>query len=139
MEFNSLDELVAYVKKCQEKAMLEMGEEMVDIFNEEIADQVYNAYSPSVYERHDWLRDSAEIEGSGADFITTGLNMYAGSWTSLYGNNAGEYFYPMYGLESGTTWGRGSTNIMESVFDKCQDKIPKVYKQAMSRMGVPIK
>lgn len=137
--FGSLDEMVAYIKKCQEEALLEVGKEMVDIFNEEIETQVYDDYSPSVYKRNNWLRDSAEIEENSKDFIVAGLNMYAGGWTSLYGSNKGQYFYPMYGLESGSTWGRGGTNIMSTVEQRCESEVPKVFKKAMSSMGVPIK
>lgn len=143
MKFSSLEEMISYIEKAQSKATRDMGEEMVDIMKDEIEKQVYSAYSPSDYSRTMQLLDSPQIKYSDSNYVSVEF-MNMGDWKSHgYGmsgyNGGGSPFFPMYGLEHGGIWGRGTTNIMDESTSKIEDEIPKCYRDSMNSMGIPIR
>lgn len=143
MKFSSLEEMISYIEKAQSSVIMDLGEDMKDIMKEEIQKQVYNSYSPKDYGRTGQLLDSPQIKYVNNNYICVEF-MMMGDWKSnAYGMSSyrggGSPFFPMYGLESGSTWSRDETDIVEESFEKIKDEIPKCYKQAMSRMGIPIR
>ena len=134
--FKSFNELKKYIEKASRQSMKEVGEELKDIFKEAIQEEVYDAYSPSKYERTYQLRDKmVEITKSTGDSVEVSVT-HTGDHIS-YVN--GTRFYVPYGLESGHTWGRGATNIEKVAYQKAERDIPNKYKKEMKARGIPIK
>lgn len=135
MEFSSLEELVNYVERMNTIAMYGVGEEMKNIMKEETQKQVYDAYSPEQYVRTKDLMNSIDVVAKGNDFVETEFQDN-GEWYSV---KDGQPFHAIKGLESGSTWGRGSTNLMDVSENRIEAEIPREYKQIMNGLGVPMK
>lgn len=134
--FKSFNELKKYIEKASRQSMKEVGEELKDIFKEAIQEEVYDAYSPSKYERTYQLRDKmVEITRATGDSVEVSVT-HTGDHIS-YVN--GTRFYVPYGLEGGHTWGRGATNIEKVAYQKAERDIPNKYKKEMKARGIPIK
>lgn len=135
MEFTSLESLFAYIEKSVAATMTEVGSEMMDIMKDETHKQVYSAYKPKKYVRsYDLMRSIGVVEKTPIS-VTTEWQPN-GDWFSVINGNR---FYAIRGLEAGTTWGRGGTNLMEETTKRIEDEIPNVFRQAMNGKGVPIK
>ena len=129
--FNSLEEVLVFVKNANAKAVDDCGEEMVRILERTIRDQV------SGYEGH--LFNAVEVSNKNDTSVEVEVADYQG-WTSLAGSNKGQPFEnAMIGLEGGYTWGRDATNIMETATEESENKIPIEYKNMMNSLGVPVK
>lgn len=143
MKFSSLEEMIAHIEKAQSTATKNMGVEMVEIMKEEVQQQVYGSYSPRDYNRTMQLLNSPQITNSGNNYVSVAF-MMMGDWKSQgYGmssySGGGSPFFPMYGLEHGGVWGRGTTNIMDESVSRIETEIPKCYRDTMSSMGIPIR
>lgn len=132
MIFHSLSVLKRYVEKASSKALTEVGKEVEKTLKETIQNEVYNSYSPTTYVRTNKLIDNIVIERNGNNVQVVLKN---GGWYSVI---TGEPFYALWGLESGSTWGRGSTNVVDAVNEKCSSLIPQTYYKAMRGNGIPI-
>lgn len=142
MVFNSLDDLVNYVESKHSEVMQAVGNEMVQIAKEEIMNQLYLCYVPQDYTRTRAMMDSPKINYFDnhnviMEFINVGDWKSHGYGMSTYKGN-GSPFFALEGLEAGTTWGRGNTNIVEGSFNRIVSEIPKVYKDELKSMGIPI-
>lgn len=136
MVFDSLSELKAYVERAMESSAEKSADEMLEIMREEIED-AYGSYSPSMYDRTGDLENtpqiiSADKSGMEVEFADNG------GWYSLVGKTAGQHFFALVGLESGTSWGRGATNIYETSKQRCYAMIPEYYVRCMKALGIPI-
>lgn len=143
MKFSSLEEMIAYIEKAQSQATKKMGDEMVDIMKDEVQKQVYNSYSPNDYNRTMQLLNSPQITNVSKNYVSAAFLMM-GDWKSQgYGmssySGGGSPFFPMYGLEYGGVWGRGTTSIMDESIDRMENEIPLCYRDAMNSMGIPIR
>lgn len=144
MIFSSLEDLKSYVEKKHLQALEEVGEEMKDIMKKETTEQVYHAYNPNAYETTGQLLDSIDITDMSKNSVTVEWQDN-GDWTSVNG----EHFFPMYGLESGKTWGEGSTrlnpkyrpktNLLEESINEIEREIPNEYRKIMNGLGVPVR
>lgn len=136
MVFDSLSDLKKYVENAMEISAKKSADEMLEIMREEIRD-AYGSYSPSVYDRTGELENtpqliSADNHGMEVEFADNG------GWYSLVGRTAGQHFFALVGLESGTSWGRGATNIYEGSKQRCYAMIPDYYIRCMKALGIPI-
>lgn len=143
MKFSSLEEMISYIEKSQSRVTQELGEEMTDIMKKEVQEQVYNSYQPQDYQRTMQLLNSPQIKYSNSNSVCVEF-MMMGDWMSHgYGmssySGGGSPFFPMYGLEYGGVWSRGTTNIMEGSIDKMEDELPRCYKNIMNSMGIPVR
>lgn len=134
MDFNSLDDAMAYIRSQNAKAMNVVGKEMEDIMKEEVRSQVYNAYSPQEYDRTGDVEKCARVTETSATSVVAEF-ADEGGWTSVKGGHYNAY----EGLEDGWTWGRGETNLMETSESRIESEIPNEYKGTMNSLGVPVK
>jgi hypothetical protein len=74
----------------------------------------------------------ADSSGMTTEFVDNG------GWYSLVGRTAGQHFFALEGLEAGTSWGRGATNIYSFSAVKCYSNIPDKYKKCLISFGIPI-
>lgn len=141
--FKSIDEMVAYTKAKQAKAMPETGNAQKEIMKEEVVEQIVNAYSPSMYDRTGQILESAQITGVTDSSVETEY-MDNGGHTDLNGSHA----FVIERHEEGGVWSHGSTksnpihkpktHLVEGSMQKVQEKIPQSYKQIMNALGVPV-
>lgn len=136
MVFDSLGELEAYVLKTMDSCAKLSAEQMLEIMRDEI-EQAYNSYSPSMYVRTGALLNTPEVISANRSGMVTEF-MDNGGWYSLVGKTKGQHFFALEGLENGTTWGRGATNIVSFSTVKCYAVIPDFYRQCMEAFGIPI-
>lgn len=136
MVFDSLSELKAYVERAMESSAKKSADEMLEIMREEILD-AYGSYSPKVYERTGDLENTPQIIVADKNGMTTEF-IDNGGWYSLVGRTAGQPFFALEGLEAGTSWGRGATNIYELSKTRCYAMIPDYYIRCMKALGIPI-
>lgn len=136
MVFDSLSELKAYVERAMESSAKKSADEMLEIMREEILD-AYGSYNPKVYERTGDLENTPQIIVADKSGMTTEF-MDNGGWYSLVGQTAGQPFFALEGLEAGTSWGRGATNIYETSKTRCYAMIPDYYIRCMKALGIPI-
>lgn len=136
MVFDSLSELKAYVERAMETSAKRSAEEMLEIMREEISN-AYHSYSPKVYDRTGDLENTPQIIMADKSGMTTEF-MDNGGWYSLVGRTAGQHFFALEGLEAGTSWGRGATNIYELSKTRCYAMIPDYYIRCMRALGIPI-
>lgn len=134
MQFNSLEEMIAYIEKQQAGVAKDMGDEMVQIMKEEVQKQVYASYKPKTYQRTRDMMNSPQIKYFDKNQVVTEF-MMMGSWTSY----SGSPFFPMYALEGNTVYGRSGTNIMDVSCNRIESKIPNVFVQEMRSRGIPIR
>ena len=132
MEFNSIEEMVAYVKRQIASTNDDLGEEMVRIAKEETKKQ-QESYTPTQYERTDALVNCIGITNVSPESVEISWQDNGG-WTSVKGSP----FYAPQGLENGTTWGRSGTDFVDQSFNEIEDKIPLSFKRHMKSRGVPI-
>lgn len=132
MEFNSIEEMVAYVKRQIASTNDDLGEEMVRIAKEETKKQ-QESYTPTQYKRTGALVNCIGITNVSPESVEISWQDNGG-WTSVKGSP----FYAPAGLENGTTWGRGKTDFVDQSFNEIEDKIPLSFKRHMKSKGVPI-
>ena len=132
MEFNSIEEMLAYVKRQIASTNDDLGEEMVRIAKEETKKQ-QESYTPTQYERTGALINCIGITNVSPESVEISWQDNGG-WTSVKGSP----FYAPTGLENGTTWGRGETDFVDQSFNEIEDKIPLSFKRHMKSKGVPI-
>ncbi|GAA0102505.1 hypothetical protein UT300012_32200 [Paraclostridium bifermentans] len=132
MEFGSIEEMIAYVKRQVISTNDDLGEEMVRIAKEETKKQ-QDSYSPSQYDRTGALVNCIGITNINPNGVEISWQDNGG-WTSVKGSP----FYAPQGLENGTTWGRPGTDFVDQSFNEIEDKIPMSFKRHMRSRGVPI-
>lgn len=132
MEFNSIEEMVAYVKRQIASTNDDLGEEMVRIAKEETKKQ-QESYSPNQYERTGALVNCIGVTNVSPESVEISWQDN-GRWTSVKGSP----FYAPQGLENGTTWGRSSTDFVDQSFNEIEYKIPLSFKRHMKSRGVSI-
>lgn len=137
MEFGSISEMESYAKSLMNISAMICAEEMIEIMKEQIQD-AYNSYQPSIYVRTGELLETPQIVSASSDGMETEFEDN-GNWFSLVGKTAGQHFFALEGLEGGSTWGRGATQIYDFSVSQCQSKIPDLYIEHLRRMGVPIR
>ena len=136
MVFDSLAELKTYVERAMATSAERSAEEMLEIMREEIS-YAYSGYNPKVYDRTGDLENTPQIIIADENGMTTEF-MDNGGWYSLVGKTAGQPFFALEGLEAGTSWGRGATNIYETSKTRCYAMIPDYYIRCMKALGIPI-
>lgn len=130
-----LNNLLKKIDNASERALQQAGEYVEQEFKEIIQVQVYEAYSPKMYERTGAMGETPRITSLESNFIRVEFRDL-GNWESV----KGQPFFAMEGLEEGTTWGREETHIMEEVrSSQFQKGIGEEYKDAMITQGIPIK
>lgn len=149
MIFNSLNELKEYVEKAHKSVVKDLGEKKKEILQKEVKEQVQSAYSPVLYDRTNQILDNVVYEINGN---TVKLILKQGSWTSVI---TGESVYALAVLEEGWSWGsntgiykessnhimrerRPQTHIVEKTISEVKKELPKCYKEAMRKRGVPV-
>lgn len=132
--FNSLEDVMKYVKKATADSMKEVGDKVEDIMKEEIQSQVYDAY-PDNEHRTGQLKQSVETTKISDNSVEVSWRDN-GDWFSLIN---GDHMYVIHGLEMGKTWNRPGTNLVEESKQRADIEVPDVYKKAMRSKGVPIK
>lgn len=138
MEFNSLNEATAFIRNALSSALVDIGEDVREIMNEQIESDIYKDHSPTVYDRTGALGECAEVVDSNNDTVTIEY-MDKGGWTSF---KDGSHFFPLYGYKAGSVLapngGRYSANPFESSLERCENEIsPKLREYLISR-GIPI-
>lgn len=136
MIFNSFKEMESYIKNKHKQTIKVIAEKEQRILRDEVMKQVYESYTPQVFYERTWsLYNNIKyyINGNQVTLILEDN----GNWHSVY--NESKLVYAFATLEAGTTWGRGGTNIEETVIEKNKREIPKVYKSTMNSLGVPVR
>lgn len=138
MNFNSLDEAIAYIENAVSDAMPQMGEHMTDIMKEEIDKQIYSHHGNNTGTRTGQLGNSANVVAMDKNSVTTEY-LDNGSWTSV---KTGEKFFPLEGFLSTSVWAPGGGYYYadphtESLF-KCIDEIPNELKMFLMSRGIPV-
>jgi hypothetical protein len=141
--FNSIDEMFAYTKAQNSRAMPSIAEEQKEIMREEVVEQIVNAYSPSMYDRTGQILESAQVSGVTDSSVETEY-MDNGGHTDTNGSHA----FVIERHEDGGVWSHGSTksnpvykpktDLVDGSTRKVEEKIPKAYKQIMNGLGVPV-
>lgn len=140
MTFGSLDECVAYIKKQMDKTSGSLAKDSKNEAEKIIGGELKGySYSESIF--------PYPFQGSTGDtkktptIISTGQNGFVvelvdnGSWYSVL---TGEHYFSILALESGTTWNRGKTNIMDKWRTWNSSVVPNKYKSYMNSFGVPV-
>lgn len=127
MEFTSIDEALAYIKKAVVSSMPEVGEDIKKIMDNETKSQV-KGYTNQIFNS---VISSSEGMSAEAEF-TDNVEWYS----LITGEEVGN---PIKFLEAGTVWNRDASNIMEESLSKCQREIPDELKKHLANKGIPIK
>jgi hypothetical protein len=139
MVFGSLEEMVAYIKRCNAVAANEMGQrattKATNIINSQL--KGYSA-RPSPY-NFPYQGTTGQTANTPTVVSASSSGMVAelaekGNWYSVI---TGEYFFALRGLESGSTWGN-QTHIMDSWNSWCASNLDRIYLAKMQALGVPI-
>lgn len=137
MEFNSINEAVNYIKSIAATGMNSMGEEMQDILKSEILLNIYEKYSPTIYDRTGDLEDTPQI--SEIDWNSVEVEYEDnGDWRSKGGT--GDHFFPLEGFKAGTVWGREGEKIdvVKDAKSKCENDIPPKFKDYLISKGLDV-
>lgn len=136
MEFNSIEEMVTYIKSQSASVNAMLADDMVDIAKKNTKEEQYK-YTPETYERTGKLIDSIKPTKVTDDSIE--VEWTNPGWLSY---DKKKYIYATGALEEGTTYGVGgyrpATNFVEETYDELEDKIPNDYKKAMKSRNIPI-
>ena len=126
MVFNSIEDCIAYIESAIQDCMRPLSEEIKIIMEETTREQVRgwsNQIFSSVMSTSGGMSASASFEDTG-------------NWYSLItGESVGN---PIKFLEAGTTWNRGTSNIMDVALGRCQAEIPQKFLALMRAKGIPI-
>lgn len=126
MIFDSVESCIAYIENAIQSCMKDISVEIKKIMDDTTRQQV-RGWSGQIF--------SSVIENSGGMSAEAGFED-TGNWYSLItGSSVGN---PIKFLEAGTTWNRGSTNIMDVALGRAEDEIPQKFLQLMRGMGIPI-
>lgn len=126
MTFNSIEECINYIEKCISKCMRDISIEIKQIMDDTTRQQV-RGWSGQIF--------SSVVSDSGSDFASAEFQD-TGKWYSLItGESVGN---PIKFLETGTTWNRSPSNIMDVALERCENEIPRLFLQLMQDMGIPI-
>lgn len=136
MVFDSIGALRSYVLGVMGDCATLCAEQMLEIMRQEI-ENAYSSYAPSMYSRTmDLMNTPTFLMANSSGMATTFADN--GGWYSLVGSTKGQHFFALYGLEGGSTWGRGATNIYDTSVAMCYAQIPAYYKQCMIAFGIPV-
>lgn len=125
--FNSLEEVVNFIKSSNRIAMEECSEEMKRILEKQMHDEI-TGFSGQMFD--------SVVSHSTNNIAEVGFED-TGDWTSLItGESVGN---PIKFTEAGTTWGKDATNIMASATETCENEIPIEYKNIMNSLGIPVR
>lgn len=127
MTFNSLEDMISYIEKAQSSVMPDLADEIKDVIDKEVRNQV-KGWSGQIF---DSVVSHSTSNTAEAGFEDTG------NWTSLVtGDDVGN---PIRFLESGSTWNREQSFIMDASEGEVENVIPREYLKLMRGKGVPIK
>ena len=127
MTFNSLEEMISYIEKSQASIMPDLANEIKDVIDKEVRNQV-EGWSGQIF---DSVVSHSTSNTAEAGFEDTG------DWTSLItGESVGN---PIKFLESGSTFGREPSFIMDASEGEAEKVIPREYLRLMRSKGIPIK
>lgn len=127
MTFNSLEDMINYIEKAQSSIMPDLADEIKTIIDKEVRNQV-TGWSGQIF---DSVVSHSTNNTAEAVFEDTG------NWTSLItGESVGN---PIRFLESGSTWNREQSFIMDASEAEAEEVIPREYLQLMRSKGIPIK
>ena len=126
MVFNSIEECIAYIESAIESCMKPLSDEIKKIMDEESYRQIrgWGGYL------HRSVRSSSGGMSAEAYFSNEG------NWYSLITGEKQENAIKF--TESGSTWGRPASNIMEKALGTAEKQIPQKFLQLMRAKGVPI-
>lgn len=137
---NALRRINKKIEDASFVAIAQTGDFIEDEFKEMVNREVYSAYSPKQggYDRTGALGDSPTITSLSRSGVTVKF-ADSGDWYSLAGENKGNLFYALYGLEGGYTWGRQPSNIMREVTSpRFHYEISGEFADSMRALGIPI-
>lgn len=126
MQFNSLEEALAYIRESVASTMPEIAQEIKIIMDDTTIDQV-TGWTDQIF-------DSVVPEADG----TTAMASFkdTGHWESaVTGKEVGN---PIKFLEAGSTWNRGASDIIDTSFELSQEIIPQKLKEYLMALGIPI-
>lgn len=127
MTFNSLEEMISYIENTQSSIMPDLADEIKNVIDREVHNQV-TGWSGQIFDSVVPYSTSNTAEAGFED---------TGDWTSLVtGESVGN---PIKFLESGSTWNRGQSFIMDASEAEAESVIPREYLQLMRSKGIPIK
>ena len=139
MEFNSLNEATEFIRNALSSALVDIGEDVREIMNEQIENDIYKDHSPTAYDRTGALGECAEVIESGNDSVSIQYMENKGGWTSF---KDGSRFFPLYGYKAGSVLapngGRYSANPLESSLERCENEISPKLKEYLISRGIPI-
>ena len=129
MVFSSVEECIAYIENAIEECMAPLSEEIKRVMDEVTYAQV-RGWSGDIF--------NSVQPNCGGNFAEASFEDNGG-WTSLAGETKGQKVgNPIKFLEAGTTWNRGTTNIMDVALGRCENEIPQRFLGLMRSFGIPI-
>lgn len=149
-KINELGSLCNYVEKDIEKAMSDnVARGIFNIFKKQILEEVYNSYTPEVYQRTYELLNALTVSPVTKRNGRLSINIYIpnekrGHFTIFGSKSLGlepgvdvSVSDVLTWLEEGYTWGRDASNIMETTFEEIQatDIVFKALKGFMKTKG----
>lgn len=126
MEFSNFQDAMNYIESSIANTMPEIAKEIKIIMDDTTIDQV-TGWSGDIF-------SSVLIEANNNTAIASFED--TGDWTSLVTNE--KVGNPIKFLESGTTWNRGASDIMDTSFELSQEIIPQKLKEYLISLGIPI-
>ena len=126
MTFNSIEDCISHIQNCIEKCMAKLSLEIKIILEEEAYRQIrgWGGYL------HKSVRNSSEGMSAEAYFSNEG------NWYSLVTGAKQENAIKF--TESGSSWNRPASNIMDVALGRAENEIPQLFVQLMRGYGIPI-
>ena len=138
MDFNSINEAIAFIENAVASSLPQMGEEMKLIMKESIDKEIYNHHGNNTGTRTGQLGNCAEIVEIDNKGVATEYTD-KGSWTSAI---TGEKFFPLEGFLAGSVWAPGGgyyqADPTTEAFFECNERIPNELKSYLQNLGIPI-
>lgn len=126
MEFNSLEEAMAYINQSITNSMPEVANEIKIIMDDNTINQV-EGWTGQIFD--------SVVPNSNGNMAEAGFED-VGSWYSLISGE--EVGNPIKFLEAGSTWNRSASNIMEESYKQSLITIPDEFKKRLIGLGIPI-
>lgn len=147
MDFNSIDEAIAFIENAIPNALNECSYDMQEIMIDEIVKQVYKGHTSESYPRTGQLMDTPQMVEITNDSVTMEF-VDNGDWHSVFPPH--EHMFAFAAEEAGKVWDKGTnsntgeykykpaTNMHEASFNRCQNEIPNKLKEYLLSTGIPV-
>ena len=138
MQFQSLEEAIAYIRMAIEQSLGEVGEDLKEIMIKAIQEDIYNDHTPTMYNRTGQLLNTPQITEHTANNVAAEF-LDNGDWSSVI---SGAHMFPIEEYQKGNVWapggGRYSADVMQTALTDVEQEIPEKLIQILRSHGIPI-